>query len=96
MTSSLARSFEPGYAMYSVSRAGRDAFMGVLAAEQPNVRLLSYDPGACDTDMMSSIPKRFLFEDEVTDPRDAVGKLVGLLREDKYKNASVVEYLESQ
>ena len=45
VTSLLAKLYMAGCAMYSATRAARNALMGVLAAENPSVRFLTYSPG---------------------------------------------------
>ena len=45
VTSLLAKVYMPGFTMYSATRAARNALMGVLAAENPSVRFLTYSPG---------------------------------------------------
>ena len=45
ISSLLAKLFLPGFAMYSASRAARNALVGVFAAENPDVRFLTYTPG---------------------------------------------------
>ena len=39
------------WGLYCTGKAGRDMFFRVLAAEYPNIRVLSYAPGPLDTNM---------------------------------------------
>ena len=45
ITSLLAKVHLAGFCMYSATRAARNAFIGTLAAENPDVRFLTYNPG---------------------------------------------------
>ena len=45
ISSVLANVYFPGFAIYSSTRAARNALIGVLAAEDPDVRFLTYTPG---------------------------------------------------
>ena len=47
VSSLLAKVYWVSYAMYSATRAARNALIGVLAIENPNVRFLTYTPGEC-------------------------------------------------
>lgn len=45
VSSLLATVFLPGFAMYSSTRAARNALISVMAEENPDVRFLTYTPG---------------------------------------------------
>ena len=45
ISSILAKVFISSFGMYSATRAARNALMGVLAVENPDVRFLTYTPG---------------------------------------------------
>ena len=45
ISSLLAKVHLAGFAMYSASRAARNALVGTFAAENPDVRFLTYTPG---------------------------------------------------
>ena len=94
ITSMLAKVFVPKFLLYSSSRAARDAFMGVLGTELPNVRQFSYSPGPCDTDMFEEVRKNEAFDTVPLNPQQSIGKLVKLLNEDQFKNSSVVDYYD--
>lgn len=96
ITSLLGTVFIPGYSLYSISRAARNAFMGVVGAEEPDVRLLSYSPGPCDTDMLKSIPEKYrLKKITILTVEESIRKMVTVLREDKYKNGAIVDYFDN-
>ena len=45
ISSILAKVYLPSFSMYSATRAARNALIGVLAVENPDVRFLTYSPG---------------------------------------------------
>ena len=108
ITTLLASQYMPSFSLYSSSRAARNAFMGVLAVENPDVRVLSYSPGPCDTEMFHSIPQQSFSQEVVEGFRStvknnqmlscqqSVSKLSELLKEDKFKNGSVIDYYDEQ
>lgn len=93
ITSKLASVFKPGFQLCSPSRAARNAFMGVLGAEIPSVRHLSYSPGACDTDMYRAVPEKFRTSAKhVLKPEVSIRRLVGILKENSFENGSTIDY----
>ena len=52
ITSLVAKVPFAGLAMYGTGKAAREAFMANVAKENPDVRLLNYSPGPCDTKMV--------------------------------------------
>ncbi|PIK57652.1 putative sepiapterin reductase-like [Apostichopus japonicus] len=87
--------------VYCMAKAGRDMFFRVMALEEPEVRILSYDPGAVDTDMFKqtfSSPDKDLVsavgdiskQTYFLKPEQSAGALVKALEKDKYENATVV------
>ena len=95
LTSLLATSYIPGFPLYSPARAARNAYMGVLTAEKPDVRTLNYSPGPCLTDMLDSIPKEISdkFDGKLT-PQESIVKFVKILKDDKFKNGVVIDYYD--
>ncbi|PIK39159.1 putative sepiapterin reductase-like [Apostichopus japonicus] len=86
---------------YCMVKAGRDMFFRVMALEEPEVRIISYDPGAVDTDMyretftsadreVESTVKMIAKQTYFLKPEQSAGALVQALEEDKYENASIV------
>ena len=96
ITALLGKVFIPRFSLYSVSRAARNAFMGMFKAESPDVRLFSYSPGPCDTDMFRSLPKDSEAVMGVTPltPKQSIQKLISLLKEDKFETGSVIDYYD--
>lgn len=95
ITSRLAIAYIPGFPLYTPARAARNAYMGILTAEKPDVRTLSYSPGACLTDMLDSLPKKISdgFEAKLT-CQQSIGKFVGILKEDKFENGALIDYYD--
>lgn len=95
MTSLLATVHIARFPLYCPSRAARNAYMGVLVAENPDVRVLNYSPGPCDTEMYKKIPdeirKGFM---TLLTTEESITKLVRLICEDTYKNGCVIDYYD--
>lgn len=97
ITSILAHIYLPGFPLYTPTRAARNAYMGVLTAEKPDVRTLSYSPGPCVTDMHNSLPKHIKDKlDESITCQQSITKFIGILREDKFDNGALIDYYDVQ
>ena len=102
ITSLLARKHIKSTALYSCTRAAREAFMGCLLAENADLRVLNYSPGPCDTEMFHGIAResyasetRKMFEE--TTPlscSQSVSKLVSVLKENTFENGTIVDYYD--
>ena len=80
--------------------------MGVIAQENPDVRVLSYSPAVADTDMLKTLGDKSysskvtegvkgLYENEkVLSCWQSVSKLMELLRDDKFENGTMVDYFD--
>ena len=94
ITSRLGRVPKGGFATYSSLKAARESFMKCLALEYPNIRLLSYSPGPCKTQMLTSyLTKPYMMNTSVPEaiaPEDSMAKLVELLRKDSYSNGDII------
>ena len=74
--------------------------------ENPDVRILNYSPGPCDTKMHKTISEESFSESVVeqfkanyTDKvvlscQESISKLVGILEEDKFENGTVIDYFD--
>ncbi|XP_033761323.1 uncharacterized protein LOC117343119 isoform X2 [Pecten maximus] len=83
-------------------KAARDMFFRVLSAEEPSIRILTYAPGAVDTDMMrdmeanvssASLRKALngLREDgKLLTPEESVADLIQVLEDNTFDNAEYV------
>ena len=106
IASLLAKVHLPSFSLYGSCKAARNAFMGVLAVENPDVRILNYSPGPCDTKMHKTISEESFSESVVeqfkanyTDKvvlscQESISKLVGILEEDKFENGIVIDYFD--
>ena len=100
----LHKKYMHSMSLYSAAKAARRAFMGSLAVENPDVRVLSYCPGPCDTDMFRGIPcatysseTKASFEamsKSVLTCEQSISKLVGILRENSFENGACVDYFD--
>ena len=106
ISSLLAVMYLPSFSLYSSAHAARRAFIGVLAVENPDVRILNYSPGPCETDMQTEIReqsfsesvrehfKGYAVDKKLLTCRESITKMVGILREDKFENGGVVDYYD--
>lgn len=97
ITSLLGKVFVPGFPLYSIAKAARNAFMGILKAEMPGTRQFSYSPGPCDTEMFRSIPAELKNGfGEILVPEKTVQKLMMILKDDQYENGAIIDYYDSK
>ncbi|OWF47702.1 sepiapterin reductase-like [Mizuhopecten yessoensis] len=104
MTSDNSKIPYPTMSTYCASKSARDMYFRVLALEDPSIRVLSYSPGPCDTDMLANVRdkssnkefaddiKKFYSEGKVLTCDTSADKLVAVLRKNTFKNAEHVEY----
>ncbi len=106
ITSLLAVNYNYCFGLYSPGKAARNALMGVLAVENPDIRVLSYSPAVVDTDMIRTLGKES-YSEKVTEGvkglfekkillrcEQVVRRMVELLKEDKFKSGSMVDYYD--
>lgn len=95
ITSLLATAYIPGFSLYTPAKAARNAYMGVLTAEKPNIRTLNYSPGPCLTNMLASIPKELTdkFDDKIT-CQESITKFVCILKEDHFENGALIDFYD--
>ena len=59
----LASKFEKQLSLYSTTRVARAALFQFLALEQPNLRVLNYQPGPVYTDMLKQVADELTIDD---------------------------------
>ena len=99
ITSLAAKQPFAGLAMYCTGKAAREAFMANVAKENPEVRVLNYSPGPCDTKMTDEARAGICFEEtrvqfqtmSVLTTKYSISKLLGLLKENAFKNGATVD-----
>jgi sepiapterin reductase len=107
MSSFLGVAATKYYGDYCSVKAAREMYFKVFALENPDVNVLSYDPGVVDTDMTTKI------YETVADPEakmlvtvmrenktelsteQTVNRLVQVLKEHKYNSGDRVEYCDT-
>ena len=104
MSSIAARTPFGGFAAYSSIKAARNVFLEALAIEYPDVRMLTYNPGPCDTDMFQTVrskagfppTKRFVEglnkDNKVLPVAIPIKKLIEIIKEDTFKNAAIIQH----
>ena len=101
MTSMAGNVSMGGLGTYCSLKSARNSFFKCLALEYPNVRLLSYSPGPCKTQMFTDFcTKAYINADKEGPnltplaPEDSMAKLIQLLREDSYSNGDFIDILD--
>ncbi|XP_031549616.1 sepiapterin reductase-like [Actinia tenebrosa] len=91
-----------GFSLYCTSKAASEMAHKVMAAEEPDVRVLCYAPGPLDTDMNDKIlatarnkeVKNLLKKENVLQPEQSSAQLINLLLEDKFKSGEHIDYFD--
>ncbi|XP_033762524.1 sepiapterin reductase-like [Pecten maximus] len=106
ITSDNAKIPYPSMSVYCASKAARDIFFRVLVVEDPSIRVLSYSPGPCDTELLASVRdscssqelagelKGFYSEGKVLSCDTSAEKMLAFLKKNTFKNAEYVEYYD--
>ncbi len=100
ISSRLSTHSLPSFSWYSSAKSARNAFMGVLAAENPDVRVLSFCPGLLYSEMQQSVLKE-CFSDETSalikkltkcskTTQNAIAEFIEILKKDDFKNGAFV------
>ncbi|XP_074097550.1 sepiapterin reductase [Cotesia typhae] len=91
---------------YCSGKAGREMYFKVFAEEFPEVNVLNYSPGPVETDMLRTIAETSADDDtrkNMSDTRrerkqlttdQTVNRLVGVLKDQKYKSGDHVDYFD--
>ncbi|XP_072110920.1 sepiapterin reductase-like [Mobula birostris] len=94
------------WSLYCAGKAAREMVFSVLAAEEPDVRVLNYAPGPLDTGMQEQArtetkdPEvRQTFETmhrqgQLVDCRKSARKLMDILARDEFKSGAHVDYFD--
>ena len=101
ISSVLAFQYHPGCSYYSSGKAARSALMGVVAAENPSVRVLNYLPGPCNTEMLCNIlgtsddkeldqQLKERFGKTLLTCQETISELVKILKDDTFENGASV------
>lgn len=106
ITSLVGRKPYKDMVLYGSGKAARDLYFQTLAIEEPDLLVLNYSPGPVDTDMYNSIIEtaesaeiRNLFKEvkenkTVLSPEQTVSKLLGILKEGKFKSGQIIDYFD--
>ncbi|OWF39683.1 sepiapterin reductase-like [Mizuhopecten yessoensis] len=106
ITSGASQLPAPSLHLYCAGKAARDMFFRVLATEEPSIRILTYAPGAVDTEMLrdletnaSSAAFRKVLNDLRKDDKlktsaEAVTDLIYVLEDNTFDNAVFVNNYE--
>ncbi|KAM8759740.1 sepiapterin reductase b [Acanthopagrus schlegelii] len=82
----------PSWVLYCTAKAARKMMFSVLAAGEPNVKVLNYSPGPLDTEMQKDI-KRITGVDNHPFPcRNSADKLLKLLLDDDFLSGTHIDF----
>ncbi|XP_043937589.1 sepiapterin reductase [Protopterus annectens] len=94
------------WTLYCTGKAARDMMFRILAAEEPDVRVLNYAPGPMETDMMMQACKETGDEEsrqamvnmhqkgQLVDKHVSSKKLVNLLLQDNFESGAHVDFYD--
>lgn len=92
--------------MYGSGKAARNLYFRTLAMEETNVKVLNYQPGPVDTDMLNTILQtaknpilKKQFDDaveskSVLSPQQTSEKLLFILKEGKFESGAIIDYFD--
>ena len=93
-----------GLGSYSLTRAARNMFIKTLSLEHKDecFRALTYTPGMCDTGMADSIINNVCFVETKTmldgmpllQCAQSIGKMIKILKDDKFENGAVIDFYD--
>uniref|UniRef100_V5HR69 Sepiapterin reductase n=1 Tax=Ixodes ricinus TaxID=34613 RepID=V5HR69_IXORI len=95
-----------GAALYCTGKAARNMYMKVVALENPSVSVLNYAPGPVDTAMFAQLKKgtkeceamhdSTIKEGRLLTPEKTVGRLIGILEDQKFTSGDHIDYYDPQ
>ncbi|XP_035514899.1 sepiapterin reductase b [Morone saxatilis] len=84
----------PSWVLYCTAKAARKMMFGVLAEEEPNVKVLSYSPGPMDTDMQIDIQRLTGAKHHLLPCQESAAKLMKLLLDNNFPSGKHLDFLE--
>ncbi|XP_077418550.1 sepiapterin reductase b [Vanacampus margaritifer] len=84
----------PSWVLYCTAKAAREMMFRVLAAENPNVKVLSYSPGPMDTEMQENIRRLTGIQHHLHPCRDSATKLMRVLLDNDFVTGSHLDFFE--
>ncbi|XP_073323373.1 sepiapterin reductase b [Pagrus major] len=80
------------WVLYCTAKAARKMMFSVLAAEEPNVKVLSYSPGPLDTEMQKDILRLTGVDNHPFPCQDSAVKLLKLLLDNDFSSGTHIDY----
>ncbi|XP_051278398.1 sepiapterin reductase b isoform X2 [Dicentrarchus labrax] len=84
----------PSWVLYCTAKAARKMMFGVLAEEEPNVKVLSYSPGPMDTDMQVDIRRLTGSNHHLLPCQESAAKLMKLLLDNNFLSGKHLDFFE--
>ncbi|XP_061674190.1 sepiapterin reductase b [Syngnathoides biaculeatus] len=93
-SSALALRPLPSRVPYCTAKAAREMMFRVLAAENPNVKVLNYSPGPMDTEMQEQIQKLTGIQNHLYPCQESASKLLSVLLKDDFATGSHLDFFD--
>ncbi|XP_047446763.1 sepiapterin reductase b [Mugil cephalus] len=84
----------PSWVLYCTAKAARKMMFGVLAEEEPNVKVLSYSPGSLDTEMQQDIKRMTGVCHHLMPCHVSAAKLLKLLLDNEFPSGAHIDFFE--
>ncbi|XP_053181717.1 sepiapterin reductase b [Scomber japonicus] len=84
----------PSWVLYCTGKSARVMMFRVLAAEEPNVKVLSYSPGPLDTEMQKDILRLTGIRNNVFPCKESAAKLMKVLLDDEFTSGSHLDFFQ--
>ncbi|XP_061134932.1 sepiapterin reductase b [Syngnathus typhle] len=84
----------PSWVLYCTAKAAREMMFRVLAAENPNVKVLSYSPGPMDTEMQEDIRRLTGIQYHLHPCHESATKLMRLLLDNDFATGSQIDFFQ--
>ncbi|XP_037634589.1 sepiapterin reductase b [Sebastes umbrosus] len=94
ISSTFALQALPSWVLYCTAKAARKMMFGVLAEEEPNVKVLSYSPGPMDTEMQEDILRLTGVKHHLLPCQESAAKLVKLLLDNDFSSGAHLDFFE--
>uniref|UniRef100_A0A672ZFS3 Sepiapterin reductase-like n=1 Tax=Sphaeramia orbicularis TaxID=375764 RepID=A0A672ZFS3_9TELE len=95
ISSAFALQALPSWVLYCTGKAAREMMFRVLAAEEPNVKVLSYSPGPMDTEMQEEICRLTGACYDLLPCQEPGAKLMKLLLDNNFISGSHIDFFDA-
>nr|XP_057927750.1 sepiapterin reductase b [Doryrhamphus excisus] len=93
-SSTFALEALPSWVLYCSAKAAREMMFRVLAAENPNVKVLSYAPGPMDTEMQETIRRLTGIQYQLNPCKESATKLMKVLLNNDFASGAHLDFFQ--